>query len=197
MISLKKITMSRIISFMHTSLDGFIAGPNGEMDWIIVDEDIFDFVGDRTNQSDTALYGRKTYEMMDAYWPEAGKSPGASKHDKEHSAWYNRVEKIVISRSLKGKMISNTTIISDNLKEEINKVKNRTGKDILIFGSPSATHSLMEENLVDGYWLFINPILLGKGIPFFKNIQERTKLKLVKSNAFKSGVVCVSYEVLK
>src|SRR5215467_5748361 len=109
--------MGRIVSFMHTSLDGFIAGPNGEMDWIIIDEEIFDFVGDRTNRSDTALYGRKTYEMMDAYWPEAGQSPEASKHDKEHSAWYNRVEKVVISRSLKGKKISNTTIISDNLKD--------------------------------------------------------------------------------
>jgi dihydrofolate reductase len=77
--------MRHLIFFMHTSLDGFVAGLNGEMDWIYVDDAMFDFVATMTNQADTALYGRVTYEMMQSYWPKAGEQPNASKHDKEHS----------------------------------------------------------------------------------------------------------------
>ena len=85
--------MRNLIFFMHTSLDGFVAGINGEMNWINVDEVLFDFVATMTAQADTALYGRVTYEMMQSYWPKAGEQPDASKHDKEHSAWYNTVSK--------------------------------------------------------------------------------------------------------
>ena len=86
---------------MHISLDGFVAGPNGEMDWIKVDEELFDHVGQRIREGDTALYGRVTYQMMEAYWPAAGEEPNASKHDKEHSMWYNKAHKIVISNTMK------------------------------------------------------------------------------------------------
>ena len=86
---------------MHISLDGFIAGPNGEMDWIKVDEQIFDHVGRRIIDGNTALYGRITYEMMESYWPTAGEKPGASKHDREHSQWYKKVHKIVLSKTMK------------------------------------------------------------------------------------------------
>src|SRR6201995_2783494 len=122
--------MRKIISFMHISLDGFIAGPNGEMDWIKVDEEIFDHVGKRISESDTALYGRVTYEMMENYWPDAGKEPGASKHDIEHSAWYNKAHKIVLSNSLKDADLPNTTIIGDKLLDSINEIKQQPGKDI-------------------------------------------------------------------
>lgn len=189
--------MGKIISFVHISIDGFVAGPSGEMDWIQVDEEIFDYVSDRINLSGTAIYGRVTYQMMESYWPTAADQPGASKHDIEHSKWYAQVEKIVLSRSMKGQSLKNTKIISDNIKDEMTALKNKKGKDIPIFGSPSATHAFMQHNLIDGYWLFVNPIVLGNGIPLFKNIQDRTKLKLVSSHAFKSGVICLDYEVLR
>src|SRR5204863_1178783 len=105
--------MRKLVLFMHASLDGFVAGPNGEMDWIKVDDEMFDYAGKRTNESDTALYGRVTYDMMEAYWPTAANQPNASKHDIEHSAWYNQVEKIVVSKSLKGKTIKNAKIVSE------------------------------------------------------------------------------------
>jgi dihydrofolate reductase len=186
--------MRKLILFMHTSLDGFVAGPNGEMDWIIVDDQMFDYAGQRTNEADTALYGRVTYQMMDSYWPAAADQPGASKHDIEHSSWYNKVTKVVVSRSMKGASLPNTKIISDNLANEIKELKQTPGKDILIFGSPSVVHSLLPENLIDDYWLFINPILLGQGIPLFKNIEHITKLNLVKTIPFATGVVCLHYE---
>ena len=189
--------MRKLVLFMHVSLDGFVAGPNGEMDWITVDDEIFDYAGDRTNHADTALYGRVTYEMMDSYWPTAADQPNASKHDIEHSTWYNKVTKVVISKTMKDEKRPNTKFISDNLSNEINKLKQDNGKDILMFGSPSAGHSLMEHNLIDDYWLFINPVFLGEGIPLFKDIKERRKLKLIKNHVFTSGVVCLHYEIAR
>lgn len=177
---------------MHTSLDGFVAGPKGEMNWIHVDDELFDFAGNRTNASDLALYGRTTYQMMEAYWPTAADKPDASKHDIQHSAWYNKVQKIILSKTMQGATLKNTKIISENLTNEVNQLKNTTGSEIIIFGSPGAAHSLMAENLIDEFWIFVNPIVLGKGIPLFKG--KHIKLKLITSKAMDSGVVCMHYE---
>ncbi len=182
---------------MHISLDGFVAGPNGEMNWIKIDEELFDHVGKRIGEGDTSLYGRVTYEMMESYWPTAADSPTASKHDIEHSAWYAKVHKVVLSKTMNGADLPNTTIISDNLADNINKIKQQPGADILVFGSPRATHALIEENLIDGYWLFVNPIILGQGIPLFTNIKDKTTLNLLSSKQFSCGVVELSYVVDK
>ena len=186
--------MRKLVLFIHTSLDGFVAGPNGEMDWINVDEEIFDFAGQRTNEADTALYGRVTYQMMESYWPTAAQLPTATKHDVEHSRWYNRVTKVVLSKTMNEVSLTNTKIIDGNLAAEIVKLKQNAGKDILMFGSPTAAHSLMTEKLIDDYWLFVNPVLLGRGIPLFKGITDKVALKLVASNMFSSGVACLHYE---
>src|SRR5580698_3125948 len=100
--------MRKLINFMHISLDGFTAGPNGEMNWIKLDNGLFDFVKTMTDEADTALYGRTTYELMEGYWPNAGDAPDASKHDKEHSEWYNRVPKVVASKTIKEDGSKNT-----------------------------------------------------------------------------------------
>ena len=186
--------MKRLVLFMHTSLDGFVAGPNGEMEWIHADEDMFDYAGKQTDEADMALYGRVTYEMMQGYWPTAGNKPAATKHDKHHSSWYNKVDKVVVSKTMRGANLPNTKIVSDNVAGEISKLKQESGKNIVMFGSPSIAHILIKENLIDDYWIFINPILLGQGIPLFKDINERIKLKLVSSHAFASGVDCLHYE---
>ncbi|WP_336518535.1 dihydrofolate reductase family protein [Pollutibacter soli] len=187
--------MRKIISFMHISLDGFVAGPNGEMDWIKVDEELFDHIGKRIGKGDTALYGRKTYEMMEGYWPNAGKEPDASKHDIEHSKWYNKIHKLVLSKSLKDAAPANTTVISDSLSEKINEIKEQDGEDILLFGSPTATHILIQQQLIDGYWLFVNPIVLGQGIPLFTGMKEKINLKLLSTHQFSSGVTELNYIV--
>lgn len=185
--------MRNIISFMHVSLDGFVAGPNGEMNWIKVDQEIFDHVGKRISQGDTSLYGRITYQMMESYWPTAADKPNASKHDIEHSKWYSQVHKVVLSKTLNTSEVNNTTIISSNLADSIKAIKENGDKEILLFGSPTATHSLMEESLIDGYWLFVNPVILGKGIPLFSGIKETTKLNLISTQRFTSGVTELSY----
>ncbi len=178
---------------MHISLDGYVAGPDGEMDWIKVDEEIFDFVAQRIGESDTAMYGRVTYQMMESYWPTAADKPNASKHDVEHSRWYKGVNKIVLSRTIESQDSNKTTIINDNLADRINEIKQQEGKDILIFGSPSATHSLIQQNLIDGYWLFVNPVVLGEGIPLFVDIKEKINLKLLSTQQFTNGVTELNY----
>lgn len=187
--------MRNIISFMHVSLDGFVAGPSGEMNWINVNEEIFDHVGKRISKGDTALYGRVTYQMMEGYWPEAGKKPNASKHDIEHSAWYAGIHKLVLSTTLDQNTLNNTTVINGNLTEHISRLKQEGDKEILLFGSPSATHALMELDLIDGYWLFVNPVILGKGIPLFAGINNQQQLKLLTTRTFACGVAELSYEV--
>lgn len=182
---------------MHVSLDGFVAGLNGEMNWIKVDQEIFDHVGKRISESDTAMYGRVTYDMMESYWPTAGNKPNASKHDIEHSKWYSKVHKIVLSKTLQSSSTTNTTIISDNLVDNINEIKHQSVSEILLFGSPTATHALMQLNLIDGYWLFVNPIILGEGIPLFNGIKEKIKLTLLNTQQFSNGVTALNYIVDK
>jgi dihydrofolate reductase len=190
--------MRKIISFMHISLDGFVGGPNGEMDWIKVDEAIFAHIGRRISETDTVLYGRVTYEMMEGYWPTAADKPNATRHDIEHSEWYGKAHKIVLSTTLKEEGLTNTTVISDNLPDRINEIKqSRAGgsEDILVFGSPTATHSLMQLDLIDGYWLFVNPIILGQGIPLFTDIKNKIRLQLLTTRPFACGVTELSYAV--
>ena len=197
--------MRKIISFMHISLDGFVAGLNGEINWVKVDEEIFDNVGKRISEGDTALYGRVTYQMMENYWPTAADKPTATRHDIEHSKWYSKVHKVVLSKTMKDAGLpagqaglTNTKIISDNILDRINEIKqsrNGGSKDILLFGSPTATHSLIQLNLIDGYWLFVNPIILGRGIPLFVDIKDKIKLKLLTTRQFTCGVTELNYTV--
>ena len=186
--------MRKLISFMHTSLDGFAATIDRQIDWIHVDEEIFDFAGHQTEEADTALYGKDTYKIMQDYWPTAGDKPNASKHDVEHSTWYNHVEKIILSTTLRPAEIRNARIISHNVVAEINQLKARPGKNIVMFGSPGATRSLAQEGLVDEFWIFVNPVILGKGIPYLQGAKNSLKLKLISSHAFSSGVVGLYYE---
>jgi len=190
--------MRKIVSFVHVSLDGFVASTDegmASLGWISITEDLFDYVEQRIGTTDSALYGRVTYQMMEGYWPTAADQPNATKHDIEHSRWYKQATKIVLSRTMQGNNLPHTKIISSNLADEITKLKQGAGSDILMFGSPTATHALMAENLIDEYWLFVNPILLGKGVPLFKGIKNRTALKLITSKVFPSGVVCLQYEL--
>lgn len=190
--------MRKIVSFSHVTLDGFASATTPGMHslgWVNIGEELFSYVEQRIGQTDTALYGRVTYDMMESYWPTAADQPGASAHDHTHSRWYKSARKVVLSKTLPAGHKPDTQVISGNLTEEIGKLKAGVGSEILLFGSPSATHALMAENLIDAYWLFVNPVLLGQGIPLFKNIGDKTALTLVDSKIFSSGVVCLSYDV--
>ena len=178
---------------MHISLDGFVAGPNGEMDWIAINDEIFTHVEMRIGKSNAAMYGRVTYEMMEAYWPTAADKPNATRHDIAHSKWYAGAHRFVLSTTLQES--ANTTIISGNIKKKIQEIKSTKGPELLLFGSPTATHALMELGEIDGYWLFVNPLVLGKGIPLFVGNTERQQLQLLSTRAFQCGVTELNYLV--
>ncbi len=185
--------MNKIKVSMHTTLDGFAAGPNGEMDWIKFDSEMFELVKTFTDNSDTALYGRVTWQMMDYYWPTVGDKPNASKHDKEHSAWYNSVNKIVVSNSMKGQKADKTTFLGGDIATQVNDLNQKNGKDILIFGSPSVVRSLTKDNIIDEYWLFVNPIILGQGISIFTKLDNKIDLIPRTTKAFSCGVTALNF----
>lgn len=190
---MEEYIMRKIVFLNHVSLDGFVAGPNGEMDWINAPQELFDWGSTLTDQADTALYGRITYGMMKNYWPAAGTKTNASKHDKEHSAWYNKVTKVVVSKTLKDEGAEKTIIIRDHVAKNIQKLKEQPGKNIQMYGSPSIIQELLNADLIDEFYLSVNPIILGKGKPLFTNIQKRMKFGLVETKTFPQGVVLLHY----
>lgn len=182
--------------FEHISLDGLAAGPGGDMSWIHVDNEIFEIAGEMTDQSDAALYGRVTFEIMDSYWPTAADTPDASAHDRQHSAWYNKVPKYVLSRTLKSEK-KDLFIFGDDAVEKVRAIKDQPGRNILMLGSPSAARPVMEANLIDEYYFFVNPVILGKGFGVFTHLQTRLDLKLAENRNFNKGVVMLRYEALR
>jgi dihydrofolate reductase len=189
--------MRKLILSLHTTLDGFVAGPNGEMDWIKLDDELFDMVGKITDEADTGIYGRITYQMMESYWPTAADQPNATKHDIEHATWYKHAEKVVLSTTLQAKHKEKTTIISDDISTEIARMKNQAGRNMVMFGSPTAAHALMEHNLIDEYWLFVNPIMIGEGIPVFANVTDKIKLQCLNTILLPCGVTALHYIVVR
>ena len=184
--------MYKLIISEHITLDGYVAGPGGSMDWIALDDEMFDYVGKFTGTAETALYGRHTFEMMDAYWPSAGLKPNATRHDLEHSAWYNRVHKLVLSRSMAGTRKPGVSFIADNIEGEVRNALQKG--NVLVFGSPGAVHSLFRHDLVDEMYLFVNGITLGAGIPLFSGIPGTLRWNLVASKHFAScDVQCLHY----
>lgn len=163
----------KVISLMHISLDGFTAGPNGELEWARVDEETYAYVADLLRTVDTALYGRITYHMMEGYWPTVPADPSSTQAERQHAHWVENVQKIVFSKTLERVTWNNTRLVKENIAEEISRLKHLPGKDMMIFGSPRLTHTFIRLGLIDEYRLTINPVVLGKGVPLFKEIKEQ------------------------
>jgi dihydrofolate reductase len=178
---------------MHVSLDGYVAGPNGEMDWIRFDDQIVDDVDALTDAADTALFGRTTYQMMEGYWPTAADSPTATKHDIDHARWVNNVPKLVFSRTLEKVEWANSRIVRDNIPEEIARLKQQPGKNLLMIGSTATAQEFMRLGLIDEYYLNVNPVVLGSGAPLFAGLRSALSLQLVQAKTYESGVVGLHY----
>ncbi len=179
---------------MHTSLDGFVAGPNGELDWISYDEELEKYAAELVSNVGSPLYGRVTYQMMESYWPSVLKNPASTKYELEHAQWVENIDKVVFSKTLQKVEWKNTRLIKENIAEEIRKLKQQPGNDLVIFGSPGLAQTFMRLDLIDEYRLTVNPVVLGRGIPLFKEIKERINLKLINAKTFNSGVVGLHYE---
>jgi dihydrofolate reductase len=190
--------MRKLILIAHISLDGFVAGPKGEFDDFPNDEENLVFVSKLTDEADAALFGRVSYQKMNSYWPTARDIPSASPGALKYSNWYNKAQKIVVSKTLATEgLMSNTLVIRDNIKEEIPAIKKKGGKDILIFGSPTVSRILMQMDLIDEYWIFINSVVFGQGIPLFTGGERKTKLKVEHIKQFANGEIAIKYSVLR
>jgi dihydrofolate reductase len=184
--------MRKVVVFCHLSLDGIAAIHSGSLDWISYDKELERWAEPIVAETDTAIYGRVTYELM-KYWRTVPSNPKASKHELAHARWIEKVEKIVFSESPMIPDWDNTRVINGNAKEEIQKLKQRSGKNITIFGSPTLANSLIRLGLVDEYRLSVSPIVLGTGKFLFKEVKDAIKLKLFEEETFKSGVVTFHY----
>lgn len=188
--------MRKLVVLEHISLDGFLAAPDRSLDWANVDDEIWDFVEPPIMACDTAIYGRRTYEMMAAYWPTAADSPDASPHDVEHSRWVARATKLVFSRTLSSApwgTRATATVVREAAQDAMRRIKQEPGGDMVLLGSASVAHALIREGLVDEYYLTVNPVLLGEGIPMFPKIAQPQRLTLLETRRFTSGVVGLHY----
>lgn len=176
----------KIILDLAVSLDGYIEGLNGEVDWCIMDEDMN--FNDFLNGIDTILYGRKSYDLWGQYTPVNDVS------ETEREMWkiVHSKKKYVFSNTLT-KIDNNVMLINDNISEEVNNLKNEPGKDIWLYGGASLITTFIKQGLIDEYRLSVHPVILGAGKPLFIDIKERIGLKLVNTRTFSSGVVQLCY----
>ncbi|MEH7246067.1 dihydrofolate reductase family protein [Neobacillus niacini] len=178
----------RVILDLAVTLDGFIEGKNGEVDWCIMDSDM-EFIN-FLNQIDKILYGRKSYDLWGQFTPEKEDT----ENEKEIWEVVRSKQKYVFSRKQKG--TDNKAICINNQRlEEVNKLKNKPGRDIWLYGGANLITSFINFGLVDEFRLSVHPVILGEGKPLFIDIQERLNLKLVNTRSFSSGVVQLIYHL--
>ena len=179
--------MRKVIVSMNTTLDGFMAGPNGELDWHfpLWNTEMASVALEDLDDVDTILLGRRTYQAMEAYWPSAPFDSFSNK--------MNNYKKIVFSNTLKKASWKSTTIISENVPDTIRKIKQLPGKDMIIYGSSSIVHLFFQHNLIDEYRLWIHPVAITNGVPLFKDTHHNFNLKLLRNRTFCSGVVINYY----
>ena len=179
---------------VQLSVDSYIAGPNGEMDWMVWnwDDKLKKYVFELTDSVETIILGRK---MMDGFVSEFERL--MNKPDDpfyEFAKKMIQTPKVVFTKTLKKSQWANTDIATGELTEEIIKLKSQNGKDIIVYGGASFDSSLIKEGLIDDFHLFINPAAIGKGITIFKDLNEIQKFTLIKSIAFDCGIVLLHYE---
>jgi dihydrofolate reductase len=187
--------MRKIVLFLHQSLDGYCATLEGGLDWVPYNEGFEKYAEQVVQTVGVQLYGRKTYEMMKSYWPTVLNDAAASQHEREHAAWIEDIEKIVFSTTLQDAGWNNTRVIGTNVEEEVKKLKEGEGKDLVIFGSPTLARSLMEMNLIDEFRFTVSPVILGSGITFIRSIEKRVNLELVSTEQIAGGIVTLHYKL--
>ncbi len=177
---------------MQLSVDGYVAGPNGEMDWMTMGwgDDIKNYIIALTEPVDTILIGRKLAEGFIPHWSALMENPETADIFTQKMA---NTHKVVFSKTLTASAWDNTDLATGHLVEEVKKLKAMDGGDIITYGGAGFTSSLIKAGLIDEYHLFINPAALGDGMSIFRGLEDRLNLKLVKSQVFESDIVIFYY----
>ena len=182
--------MRKLIYSMGVSLDGFVAGPGGNIDWSVPDEELHRFHNQQTREIGVHLCGPRLYEVM-TYWETADQDPSAADYELEFARLWQELPKIVFSKTLDS-VEGNARLVRDGLAGEVAKLKEQPGKDLAVGGAGLASAAMML-NLIDEYRLFVYPVLLGGGTPYFPALEDRLNLELMETRTFGSRVVHVRY----
>ncbi len=185
--------MQNLISFTNVTLNGFFAGPNGDLGWAhtrMRDPEWDAFVADNAKSGGTLLLGRVTYDIMASYWP----TPQAVENDPVVAEGMNNLSKVVFSRTLDRPSWKNTTLAKGDIVEAVRKMKQESGPGMAILGSGTIVSQLSQARLIDEYQVVVNPVALGDGKTLFAGIKDSLSLKLTKSRAFGNGNVLLRYE---
>jgi dihydrofolate reductase len=183
--------MGKLIFSMSVSLDGYVNTPTGSLDWVHVDEELHAVFNEEARGVSADIYGRRMYELMTAYWPTAGDDPDSKPVEREFARIWRDTPRLVISRSL-DRVAWNSRLIRDDAMAEVAALKAQPGFDLGI-GGPTTAAPFIRAGLVDEYRLYVNPVVLGGGMPYFPPLDEPLRLELVETRQFSGGVVRLSY----
>jgi len=189
--------MRKLVVSMNVTLDGFMSGPKGELDWHIPywNEDMAKATSSQLGNADNILLGRITFEAMAAYWPNQLCNDQMPREDVDYAHMMNNYEKIVASKTmLRAANWQNSRLANRNIAKEITTLKQLPGKDIIIYGSGKLVASLTKLNLIDEYRLWVHPVAIKKGRPLFKGLYKNFKLSY--KTEFSTGVVLMCYKTL-
>jgi len=183
--------MRKIVMSNRVSIDGFFAGPNGEIDRFIRDPEI-DKALHEMMQPDTILFGRVTYQMFESYWPHVATDPNAPREARVLANELNEMTKVVFSETLKTVTWVNSKLVKGDVTKEVSKLKQGKGSDMVIFGSGTIVQQVEDEGLIDEYLIAVTPVVLGTGKPLFKDV-KKFNLKLLETRDFNSDNVLLHY----
>ena len=180
---------------MQMTINGYVAGPNGENDWMTwnPDDELIAFMNSLINSSDTLLLGRKTADGIINYWENAlDKNP-----DTPFAKKIVDIPKVVFTKTLDKSTWNNTSLAKGNLAEEIANLKKQNGKDIIVFGGAGFVSSLIKEGLIDEYYLIVNPTAIGNGMTIFNSLDRMQKFSPIESKLYSGGKTVLSYKPSK
>jgi len=191
--------MRKVILFMHVSLDGYVCGPQDEMDWCTMDDDAIGkfLIPELQSTVDTMLVGRVLYQGFEQYWPTVPENPSSPPEMIEFAKWMINTTKIVFSNTLKEVKWKNSSLAMADPATTIQRMKKETGGDMVIFGGALLAAYFVSHHLIDEFRIKLEPVILGKGKSLYSDLKERIKLKLVRSKLFDSGVAALHYDVVK
>ena len=195
--------MRKLIVSMNVTLDGYFSGPDCELDWHFTSwtEEMGEALCNQLAQADTILLGRVTYNAMAAYWPLKMADPSCRAEDFAIANMMNSYTKIVFSKTLTFPAWSNSKLVTGNPQHEIGALKKMPGKNMIMYGSGQLANAIIKAGMADEYQLWLHPVILGKGRPFFKPGTTNEKLQLnvtlVSTERFSSGVILLRYQAIK
>lgn len=183
--------MRKVIAAINMTIDGFCDHTAG-----IADDELHQHYNELLGKAGILLYGRITYQLMESYWPSVAKNPTGNKPIDDFAVLIQNIPKLVFSHTLNNAGWENAMLAKQSIKEELTDLRQKEGRDILV-GSPGLIVQLTKLRLIDEYQLCVHPVILGSGLPLFKNIINTFVLKLLKTKIFKSGVITLYYEPVK